>query len=47
MDIPMDPNQSPHYLVQFDDGTSQSIPSADIPLLIQKPPVDALDSAHL
>ncbi len=47
MDIPMDPNPPPHYLVQFEDGTSQSIPSADMLLLIPKPPVDAPDSAHL
>jgi hypothetical protein len=25
MDIPFDPNSSPHYLVQFDDSTSSSI----------------------
>jgi hypothetical protein len=47
MDISMDPNRSPHYLVQFDDGSSRSIPSADMPSLIPKPPVNALDSAHL
>ncbi len=47
IDIPVDPNQSPHYLVQFDNGTSQSIPSADMWSLIPKPPVDALESAHL
>jgi hypothetical protein len=36
MDIPMDPNTSPHYLVQFDDGTTQSILASDMPSLIPK-----------
>jgi hypothetical protein len=46
MDIPMVPNQSPHYLVQFDNDTSRSISFTDMPSLIPKPPVDASDSAH-
>jgi hypothetical protein len=47
MDTPMDSNQSPHYLVQFDNGTSRSIRFADMPSLIPKPLVNVLDSAHL
>jgi hypothetical protein len=47
MDIPFDPNLSPHYLVQFDDGTSSSILAAKMPDLIPKPSVDISDNTHL
>ncbi|KAL7547756.1 hypothetical protein ACHAWF_011034 [Thalassiosira exigua] len=38
IDIPMDPERSPHYLIVFDDGTSKSISAKDMPGLIPKPP---------
>jgi hypothetical protein len=47
MDIPLDPNTSPHYLVQYDDGTSSSIPAAKMPDFIPKPTVDISDNTHL
>ncbi len=47
MDIPLDPNTSPHYLILFDDGNSSSIPAADMPDLIPKPLIDVLDNTHL
>jgi hypothetical protein len=47
MDIPMDPTSSPYYLIQFDDGTTKSVPATDMLSLIPKPPVDASDSTHL
>jgi hypothetical protein len=46
MDIPMDPTSSPHYLILFDDGTTKSIPAADMLFLIPKPPVNTSDSTH-
>jgi hypothetical protein len=46
MDIPLDPNTSPHYLVQYDDGTSSSIPAAKMPDFIPKPTVDISDNTH-
>ncbi len=47
MDIPLDHNTSPHYLVQYDDGTSSSIPAAKMPDFIPKPTVDISDNTHL
>jgi hypothetical protein len=47
MDIPLDPNTSPHYLVQYDDGTSSSIPGVKMPDFIPKPTVDISDNTHL
>jgi hypothetical protein len=47
IDIPFNPNFSPHYLVLFNDGTSSSIPAASMPALIPKPVVDILDTPHL
>ncbi len=47
MDIPLDPNTSPHYLILFDDGTSSSIPVAEMPDIIPKPSVDVSDNTHL
>jgi hypothetical protein len=47
MDIPLDPNMSPHYLILFDDGTSSSIPAADMPDLIPKPSIDVSVNIHL
>jgi hypothetical protein len=47
MDTPMDPNTSPHYLVQFDDHTTKSILASDMLSLIPKPPVNASDTTHL
>jgi hypothetical protein len=47
MDIPLDPNTSSYYLVQYDDGTSSSIPAAKMAEFIPKPTVDILDNTHL
>ncbi len=47
MDIPMDPTSSPHYLIQFDDGTTRSFIEADMLFFIPKPPVDISNSTHL
>jgi hypothetical protein len=47
MDIPLDPRTSPHYLIQFDDGTTQSVPASKMESLIPKPEVDASDASHL
>jgi hypothetical protein len=41
MDIPMDPTSSPHYLIHFDDGTTKSVPAANMLSLTPKPHVDA------
>ncbi len=43
----MDPTSSPHYLIQYNDGTTKSGPVADMTSLIPKPPVDASYSTHL
>jgi hypothetical protein len=32
MDIPLDPNTSPHYLIQFDDGATSLVPANKMPL---------------
>jgi hypothetical protein len=45
--ISMVSTSSPHYLIQFDDGATKSVPAADMSSLIPKPPVDASDSTHL
>ncbi len=47
MDIPMDATLSPHYLIQFDDGTTKFVPAADMSSLIPKPLADVFDSTHL
>jgi hypothetical protein len=47
MDVPLDPTTTPHYLIQFDNGTTSSIPALKIQSLISKPKVDMLDSSHL
>ncbi|KAL7527234.1 hypothetical protein ACHAWF_002092, partial [Thalassiosira exigua] len=39
MDVPMDPEKSPHYLNMFDNGTTRSVPALDTTALIPKPPV--------
>jgi hypothetical protein len=49
MDIPLDPELSPHYMILFDDGTSLSVPVASMPDLIPKPivnPTDTCTSFH-
>jgi hypothetical protein len=47
MDIPLDPTISPHYLVQFDDGTTKYVPASKMSLLIPKPSADPSDSSQL
>jgi hypothetical protein len=47
MDIPFDPNLSPHYLVLYNDGKLLPIPAASMAALIPKPMVDTLDTSHL
>jgi hypothetical protein len=47
MDIPLDPNKTPHYLIQFDDGTTYLVLAKYMPLLIPKPDVNVLDMSHL
>jgi hypothetical protein len=47
MDIPMDATLSQHYLIQFDDATTKSVPVADMSSLIPKPLADVSDSTHL
>jgi hypothetical protein len=47
MDIPLDPNTTSHYLIQFDNGTTSFIPANKMPLLIPKPDVDMSDTSHL
>ncbi len=47
MDIPLDPTISPHYLIQFDDGTTKSVPASKMSSLIPKPSTDPSDSSHL
>ena len=36
--------ESPHYLVQFDDGTTKSVSASDMSSLIPKPPEAAMDN---
>jgi hypothetical protein len=47
MDIPMDPAISPQYLIQFDDGTTTSVPSSTMPFIIPRPPEEPTTSSHL
>ena len=47
MDIPMDPAISPQYLIQFDDGTTTSVPSSTMPSIIPRPPEEPTTSSHL
>jgi hypothetical protein len=47
MDIPVGATLPPHYLIQFDDGTTKSVPAADMSSLIPKALVDVSDSTHL
>jgi hypothetical protein len=50
IDIPLDPNTTPHYLIQFDDSTTSItslVPANKMPLLIPKPDVDMSDTSHL
>ncbi len=47
MDIPINPTTTPHYLIQFDNGTTSSIPASKMQSLMPKPDVDMLDSSHL
>jgi hypothetical protein len=47
MNIPMDATSSPHYLIQFDDGTTKSVKVADMSSLIPKPLANVSDSTHL
>jgi len=47
VDIPMDPTISPQYLVQFDDGTTKSIPASKMASLIPRPGNSPSDSSHL
>ncbi len=46
MDIPLDPESSPHMIL-FDDGTALSVPVASLPELIPKPIVNSTDTLHL
>ncbi len=47
MDIPLGPTTTPHYLIQFDNGTTSSIPATKMQSLMPKPDIDILDSSHL
>ena len=47
MDIPFDSTTSPHYLILLDDGTTRSVPAADMASLIPKPTIDATTTDHL
>ena len=47
VDIPMDPNLTPQYLVQFDDGTTKSFPASKMASLIPPPRPSSSDSSHL
>ncbi len=47
MDIPLDPTTTPHYLIQFDNGMTSSIPDSKMQSLIPKPDIDMLESSHL
>jgi hypothetical protein len=46
MDIPLDPTTAPHYLIQFEDGTTSSIPASKMQSLIPKPDIDICWTAH-
>ena len=45
--IPMDPTTSPQYLIQFNDGTTKSVPASKMASLIPKPQVLTSNSSHL
>jgi hypothetical protein len=47
MDIPINPTTTPHYLIQFNNSTTSSIPASKMQSLIPKPDFDMLDSSHL
>ncbi len=49
MDIPLNPTTTPHYLIQFNNGTTSSIsiPASKMQSLIPKLDVDMSDSSHL
>ncbi len=47
MDIPLDPMISLHYLIQFDDETTKSVPASEMSSLIPKPSTNPSDSSHL
>jgi hypothetical protein len=47
IDIPINPSSSPQYLIMFDDSTTCSVSSANMPALIPKPMMMLLDATHL
>ena len=47
MDTPLNPAASPQYLIQFDDGSTLSVPASQMESLIPKQAVDMTDSSHL
>jgi hypothetical protein len=47
MDIPLDPMISPHYLVQFNNGTIKLVPASKMLSFTPKPSADPSDSSHL
>jgi hypothetical protein len=47
MDIPLDPAISTHYLIQFNDGTTKSVPASKMSSFIPKPSANPSDSSHL
>jgi hypothetical protein len=47
MDISFDSTKSPHYLIFLDDGTTRSVPTANMESLIQKLNANMTNSSHL
>ncbi len=47
MDIPFDLSSLPQYLIMFNNGTTYSVLSPDMPTLIPKPVTSILDTSHL
>jgi hypothetical protein len=47
MDIPFDSTKSLHCLILLDNGTTGSVPAANMESLIQKPNINTTDSSHL
>ncbi len=47
MDIPLDPTISPHYLIQYNNGTTESVPASKMLSFIPKPSAHPSDSSHL
>jgi hypothetical protein len=47
MDISLDPTISPHYLIQFNNGTTESVPASKMSSFIPKPSTNPSDSSHL